>query len=164
MLCYVMLFYVMLCIVMSCWRNKCRDIKTNIVYLLPCVLRGFKDVQKLRNNCPKNALKLRKNCTQNKFRGEAFSKSSCCRLQKHLLFFTLLLWKPFTVSCRVALPAAFVALHTATRPHPHTHTHFYNFAKADSTLRSSQVVPHPSTNRALSHLTSEVERDPVHST
>ena len=45
-----------------------------------------------------------------------------------------------------------------------THTHFYKFAKADSTLRSSQVVPHPSTNRALSRLTSEVERDPVHST
>ena len=36
-------------------------------------------------------------------------------------------------------------------------------AKADSTLRSSQAVPHPSTNRALC-LTSEVERDPVHST
>ena len=36
--------------------------------------------------------------------------------------------------------------------------------KADSTLRSSQAVPHPSTNRALSRLTSEVERDPVHST
>ena len=36
--------------------------------------------------------------------------------------------------------------------------------KADSTLRSSQAVPHPSTNRALSCLTSEVERDPVHST
>ncbi len=37
-------------------------------------------------------------------------------------------------------------------------------AKADSTLRSSQAVPHPSTSRALSRLTSEVERDPVHST
>ena len=36
--------------------------------------------------------------------------------------------------------------------------------KADSTLRSSQAVPHPSTDRALRHLTSEVERDPVHST
>ena len=36
--------------------------------------------------------------------------------------------------------------------------------KADSTLRSSQAVPHPSTNRALCCLTSEVERDPVHST
>ena len=34
--------------------------------------------------------------------------------------------------------------------------------KADSTLRSSQAVPHPSTNRALCHLTSEVRRDPVH--
>ena len=37
-------------------------------------------------------------------------------------------------------------------------------AKADSTLRSSQAVPHPSTNRALCCLTSEVKRDPVHST
>ena len=36
--------------------------------------------------------------------------------------------------------------------------------KADSTLRYSQAVPDPSTNRALSRLTSEVERDPVHST
>ena len=37
-------------------------------------------------------------------------------------------------------------------------------SKADSTLRSSQAVPHPSTNRALRRLTSEVGRDPVHST
>ena len=37
-------------------------------------------------------------------------------------------------------------------------------AKAGSTLRCSQAVPHPSTNRALCRLTSEVERDPVHST
>ena len=36
--------------------------------------------------------------------------------------------------------------------------------KADSTLRYSQAVPDPSTNRALSRLTSEVRRDPVHST
>ena len=36
--------------------------------------------------------------------------------------------------------------------------------KADSTLRSSQAVPHPSTNRALRRLTSEVRRDPVYST
>ena len=36
--------------------------------------------------------------------------------------------------------------------------------KADSTLRSSQAVPHPSTGRALCRLTSEVRRDPVHST
>ena len=36
--------------------------------------------------------------------------------------------------------------------------------KADSTLRCSQAVPHPSTNQALCHLTSEVRRDPVHST
>ena len=37
-------------------------------------------------------------------------------------------------------------------------------AKADSTRRSSQAVPHPSTNRALRRLTSEVGRDPVCST
>ena len=36
--------------------------------------------------------------------------------------------------------------------------------KADSTLRTSRAVPHPSTNRALCRLSSEVERDPVHST
>ena len=36
--------------------------------------------------------------------------------------------------------------------------------KAGSTRRSSQAVPHPSTNRALRRLTSEVGRDPVHST
>ena len=36
--------------------------------------------------------------------------------------------------------------------------------KADSTLRASRAVPHPSTDRALCRLTSEVERDPVHST
>ncbi len=35
--------------------------------------------------------------------------------------------------------------------------------KAGSTLRSSRAVPHPSTNRALRRLTSEVGRDPVHS-
>ena len=36
--------------------------------------------------------------------------------------------------------------------------------KAGSTLRSSRAVPHPSTNRALRRLTSEVGRDPVHLT
>ena len=36
--------------------------------------------------------------------------------------------------------------------------------RAGSTLRSSRAVPHPSTNRALRRLTSEVGRDPVHST
>ena len=36
--------------------------------------------------------------------------------------------------------------------------------KAGSTLGSSRAVPHPSTNRALRRLTSEVRRDPVHST
>ena len=35
---------------------------------------------------------------------------------------------------------------------------------ADSTLRCSQAVPHPSTNQALGSLTSEVRRDPVYST
>ena len=40
----------------------------------------------------------------------------------------------------------------------------YALAKAGSTLRSSRAVPHPSTNRALRRLTSEVRRDPVHST
>ncbi len=37
-------------------------------------------------------------------------------------------------------------------------------AKADSTLRTSRAVPHPSTNRALSSSTAEVARDLVHST
>ena len=37
-------------------------------------------------------------------------------------------------------------------------------AKADSALRTSRVVPHPSTNRALQRSASEVEQDPVHST
>ena len=41
---------------------------------------------------------------------------------------------------------------------------FTKLIKADSTLRCSQAVPHPSTNRALRRLTSEVERDPVYST
>ena len=36
--------------------------------------------------------------------------------------------------------------------------------KADSTRKCSQAVPHPSTNWALRRLTSEVRRDPVHST
>jgi hypothetical protein len=67
--------------------------------------------------------------------------------------------------------------HRHTEAHRHTKTTFrlslqraytpdicLQQAKADSTLRSSQAVPHPSTNRALCHLTSEVERDPVHLT
>ena len=37
-------------------------------------------------------------------------------------------------------------------------------SKADSTLGSSRAAPHPSTNRALRRLTSEVRRDPVYST
>ena len=36
-------------------------------------------------------------------------------------------------------------------------------AKADSTLSASQPVPQASTRRALHRLSSEVERDPVHS-
>jgi hypothetical protein len=52
---------------------------------------------------------------------------------------------------------------------PHKQTLFQcreqaKWQKADSTLRSSQAVPHPSTNRALRRLTSEVRRDPVYST
>ena len=35
--------------------------------------------------------------------------------------------------------------------------------RAGSTQRCSQAVSHPSTNRALCRLTSEVGRDPVHS-
>ena len=66
--------------------------------------------------------------------------------------------------------------HTRTLSHPATHPrarqqeqhrgmHRNTYGeKADSTLRSSQAVPHPSTNRALCCLTSEVERDLVHST
>ena len=49
-------------------------------------------------------------------------------------------------------------------PHRYGKRSEQQVAKADSTLRSSQAVPHPSTNRALRRLTSEVERDPVHST
>lgn len=52
---------------------------------------------------------------------------------------------------------------TMERPRLTLRGRAYN-AKADSTLRSSQAVPHPSTDRALRRLTSEVERDPVHST
>ena len=40
----------------------------------------------------------------------------------------------------------------------------HEVVKADSTLRTSRAVPHPSTDRALRRLTSEVRRDPVHST
>ena len=39
-----------------------------------------------------------------------------------------------------------------------------DLCKADSTLRTSRAVPHPGTNLALCRLTSEVDRDPVHST
>ena len=40
----------------------------------------------------------------------------------------------------------------------------YAKKEADSTSRSSQAVPHPSTNQALSCLTAEVRRDLVHLT
>ena len=39
----------------------------------------------------------------------------------------------------------------------------YQMKKASSTLRTSQAVPHPSTDRALWRLTSEFERDLVYS-
>ena len=55
--------------------------------------------------------------------------------------------------------------------HAELHTHMQTYKaegkekrKADSTLRASRAVPHPSTDRALRRLTSEVGRDPVHST
>ena len=56
------------------------------------------------------------------------------------------------------------------QPHAKRHTSILSspttskkqMQNADSTLRSSQAVPHPSTNRALRHLTSEFGRDPVH--
>ena len=60
-------------------------------------------------------------------------------------------------------PSASCKLHCPTPEASHTYP-WANWRKADSTLRSSQAVPHPSTDRALSRLTSEVERDPVHST
>ena len=43
-------------------------------------------------------------------------------------------------------------------------SNIHSKGKADSTRRCSQAVPHPSTNRALRRLTSEVGRDPVYST
>ena len=49
-------------------------------------------------------------------------------------------------------------------PLPRGNRPWEEMKKADSTRRSSQAVPHPSTNRALRRLTSEVGRDPVHST
>ena len=54
------------------------------------------------------------------------------------------------------------------RPLPSAKMHFLRCArlqhkKADSTLSASQPVPQASTRRALHRLTSEVERDPVHS-
>ena len=49
--------------------------------------------------------------------------------------------------------------HPADSPPARRYAVLFN---ADSTLRSSQAVPHPSTNRALRNLTSEFGRDPVH--
>ena len=51
-----------------------------------------------------------------------------------------------------------MAMGPAHRPHKWQHEN------VDSTLTSSQAVPHPSTNRALCRLTAEVRGDPVHST
>ena len=55
-------------------------------------------------------------------------------------------------------------LHTHTDTRRHTKRRERRRVKADSTLRASRAVPHPSTDRALRRLTSEVGRDPVHST
>ena len=65
-----------------------------------------------------------------------------------------------TVACvaRIAARKGWQALLTAER------ILLWILVKADSTRRSSQAVPHPSTDRALCRLTSEVRRDPVHST
>ena len=46
----------------------------------------------------------------------------------------------------------------------HCHSWVFRMQIADNTPRSSRAVPHPSTNRALCRLTSEVRRDPVYST
>ena len=56
-----------------------------------------------------------------------------------------------------------------SHPHKNSHTHTDRQRKgkckyAGSTLRSSRAVPHPSINQALRRFTSEVGRDPVHST
>ena len=63
---------------------------------------------------------------------------------------------------------AFAAFPTAFQGKNPQNSHLASVSKrkrkADSTQGSSQAVPHPSTNRALRCLTSEVERDPVHST
>ena len=63
-------------------------------------------------------------------------------------------WAVSAVTLLLLRPTLFLNLHWPTK----------HRAKADSTLRSSRAVPHPSTNRALSRLTSEVRRDPVYST
>ena len=76
------------------------------------------------------------------------------------------------VCAGAGLASATAALLGARLPQQDAHarpqlTHARNrrpLAKAGSTLRSSRAVPHPSTNRALRRLTSEVGRDPVHST
>jgi hypothetical protein len=63
--------------------------------------------------------------------------------------------------CRKRVPMDMVSAHLAIFACLFT---FWCVCKAGSTLRSSRAVPHPSTNRALRRLTSEVGRDPVHST
>jgi hypothetical protein len=64
----------------------------------------------------------------------------------------------------VCLRSHVSSLSVRCQRHPACHARLSQQEKADSTPRSSQAVPHPSTNRALRRLTSEVRRDPVHST
>ena len=72
------------------------------------------------------------------------------------------LGRPGTAACAESISARFQRRNRLRRPIlPSTGS---AEEKADSTLRSSRAVPHPSTNRALRRLTSEVRRDPVHST
>ena len=70
--------------------------------------------------------------------------------------------RPGTAACAESISARFQRRHRLRRPILPSIGSLEE--KADSTLRSSRAVPHPSTNRALRRLTSEVGRDPVHST
>ena len=72
------------------------------------------------------------------------------------------LGRPGTAACAESISARFQRRHRLRRPILPSIGSLEE--KADSTLRSSRAVPHPSTNRALRRLTSEVGRDPVHST
>ena len=81
---------------------------------------------------------------------------------------------PFRSTRRCTPPSSHIVRHTVRATHRPAQSSYCRTAastcydctkqKADSTLRSSRAVPHPSTNRALRRLTSEVGRDPVHST